>query len=109
KFVCDSHMAVRDITEPPEIGNSYYTQWLVQEAAIDGSIDQILITDIGSGYTSPPSVTISAPTVAGGQQAVATAEITDGSVTRIRVTTPGSGYKYATVTLSGNATAKAMI
>lgn len=112
KFDISDFIPVRDIPVAPEIGGDYYDQWLVQEAAIDGSIDQILITNSGTGYSVPPSVVISAPNIPGGIQATATAQITSGIVSNIVVTNPGSGYKYATVTISGvgsNAAAKAMI
>jgi hypothetical protein len=57
-----------------------------------GSISPtVTITNGGSGYTAPPTVTISAPPV-GGIQATATANITAGSVTSVTITNPGAGY-----------------
>jgi hypothetical protein len=53
----------------------------------------------GSGYTSAPTVTFSAP--ATGTAATGTATISGGTVTGITITNPGSGYTSApTVTLS---------
>jgi hypothetical protein len=53
----------------------------------------------GSGYTSAPTVTFSAP--ATGTTATGTATISGGTVTGITITNPGSGYTSApTVTLS---------
>jgi hypothetical protein len=67
-----------------------------------GSIGLILITAGGSGYTSIPQVTISAPNDTGGKQAVATAAITSGAVTSITLTEPGTGYTSpATITITG--------
>lgn len=72
-----------------------------------GGIQAFTITAAGSGYGStPPTVTIAAPTTAGGVTATATAVLTTGSVTSFVITNPGSGYTAApVVTLSGNATA----
>ena len=46
----------------------------------DGSLRQILITSVGSGCTYAPNITIAPPTVAGGIQATAVAQITDATV-----------------------------
>lgn len=56
----------------------------------------------GSGYTTPPTVTIGVPTQSGGVQALALATVAGGVVTAITLTEPGYGYTSApTVTLSG--------
>jgi len=56
----------------------------------------------GSGYTSNPSVTISAPNITGGTIATASASQTSGGVTYIYITNPGSGYTTVpTITFSG--------
>lgn len=62
-----------------------------------GSVEQISITDGGSGYTSAPTVTI---TGSGGSGATATATISNGVVTAVTVNNGGSGYTTATVTFS---------
>ena len=67
-----------------------------------GSVGTIGIVSGGSGYTSPPAVTISAPNQTGGQQAFATASITANAVSSIVLTNAGSGYTSApTITFSG--------
>jgi hypothetical protein len=64
-------------------------------------VETIQVTDGGSGYTSPPRVTIDAPTGANGITAQATATIVDGSVTEITVITSGTQYASApNVTIS---------
>jgi FtsP/CotA-like multicopper oxidase with cupredoxin domain len=64
-------------------------------------IASITVTNGGSGYTTPPTVTISTP-FTGFVTAAATATISGGAVTGITVTTPGSGYlSLPAVTLSG--------
>ncbi len=57
------------------------------------TVSDITITEPGSGYTSPPVVTIAPPP--SGRQATATATITDGAVTAITITDVGTGYTSA--------------
>jgi len=56
----------------------------------------------GTGYSSAPTVTIAAPSIAGGIQATATATVASGVVTSYTVTNPGSGYTTVpAVTVTG--------
>jgi uncharacterized repeat protein (TIGR03803 family) len=57
-----------------------------------GVILQIVVTNPGSGYTSPPTVTITPS--ADGATATAIATIFNGSVTAVSVTNAGSGYDF---------------
>jgi len=61
---------------------------------INGAVASIAMTSVGSGYSSgtPPTITISAPDVSGGTQAVATPVIVSGQITGLIVTAGGSGY-----------------
>ena len=54
-----------------------------------GMLTPFDVTAGGSGYVSPPTVTISGPT---GSGAVARAVISGGQVTGIYITDPGTGY-----------------
>lgn len=66
-----------------------------------GHVLSIAVTAPGTGYTSAPTVTLSAPP-AGSVQATATATVSGGAVTAITVVVPGTNYPSApTVTLSG--------
>src|SRR5262249_14643389 len=59
-----------------------------------------LITPGGTGFTSAPTVTFSAPPT--GTTATGTALIANGSVVGIQITNPGSGYTTApTITFTG--------
>jgi len=67
-----------------------------------GSVSVIAVTNGGTGYTSAPAVTISAPNEANGVQATAVATITANAVSSITLTEAGSGYTSApTITLTG--------
>ena len=56
----------------------------------------------GSGYTTTPTVTLSAPQLSGGTQALASAVISAGAVVAIIVDNQGDGYTSApTVSITG--------
>jgi len=75
-------------------GTSYYRQGT--------SVLSITVTNDGSSYGSVPTVTISAPNLAYGTTASATATVASNKVTGITVTNAGSGYTSApTVTITG--------
>lgn len=66
------------------------------------SVLSITVTNDGTGYTSTPTVVISAPSLAYGTTATAVASIVSNKVSAITVTNAGSGYTTApTVTISG--------
>jgi len=60
-------------------------------------INVVVVESGGSGYTSPPTVTI----YGDGAGATATADVTSGSVTKVNISTPGAGYTWAKVVFSG--------
>ena len=55
-------------------------------------VNNIEITNGGTGYTLQPTVTIDPPTTAGGVQALASAFIFNGQVVNIAINNPGTGY-----------------
>lgn len=71
----------------------YYT-WDSANLITIGSVGGIGITNVGSGYTQAPIVTISAPNQANGKQATAVASISNaaGTVLSVLVTANGTGY-----------------
>ena len=80
-------------------------------ATATGVVDRIALNTLGAGYTSAPTVTITAD---GGAGATATATVTSGVITGITLTSGGSGYTSApTVTITDTtgtgATAKATL
>ncbi len=70
-------------------------------AFASGFVSNINVINGGSGYTIPPSVTISAPGSPNGVNATAFASIQNGIVTSISITNPGTFYSFPpTVTIS---------
>jgi hypothetical protein len=65
-------------------------------ATPSGTLTSVTIQDGGEGYINP-IVTISAPDVADGIQATATATVEDGEIVEIVITNAGSGYTSAPV------------
>ncbi len=67
-----------------------------------GAVGVIALSNAGSGYTTAPGITISAPNQAGGVQAVAEAFVSANIITAITLTEPGTGYTASpTVTITG--------
>ena len=88
-----------DIVRPFD-GQNVFFDALYQE------VSKIKLTSGGSGYTSPPTVTIQAPGTAWGIQATAVASIKNGSVDEITLVSSGRGYTSTpTITVTGSATA----
>lgn len=77
-------------------------QWLVQESAIPGTIDNIYVTDGGTGYTTsnPPTVSITGDGT--GAQAVAVIDNDSSTVIAINIIDPGQDYTEATVEIVSN-------
>ncbi len=70
----------------------------------NGGVAAVILTSAGTGYTTAPTVTFSAP-VGGGTTATGTATISGGVVTGVTITNPGSGYSASampTVTFSAS-------
>ncbi|NBS70061.1 hypothetical protein EBT31_14290, partial [bacterium] len=90
----------RAIISDPDKG--YFT-WNGTDLIKVGSISTIGITNPGSGYTTVPQVTISAPNQTNGVQATAVASISNaaGTIVSINMTAIGSGYNSVpTVTIA---------
>lgn len=69
-------------------------------ARVSGTVQSINIVGAGSGYTAIPNVTVAAPNVVGGVQALATARLSGGAVTAATVGAAGTGYISANVTFN---------
>ena len=64
------------------------------------NIGSVLITNGGSGYTTAPAVTFSAPTGSNGIQATGTANISGGAVISVTITNPGAYPDQAVPTVT---------
>src|SRR5471032_3027218 len=60
-----------------------------------GGVTGFNITSPGTGYATPPVVTIAGPGVTGGVTATAAATVKNGAVTGISITNPGTLYSSA--------------
>lgn len=85
-------------------------QKFVEEGAIPGTVDRIIVNSGGQNYLAGDLVI----TITGdGTGATAEADIASGIITKIRVTSAGTGYTFANVTFSGaqgiNASARAVV
>ena len=79
-------------------GNLYY------------EIQKIIVTNGGSGYTTPPLVTINEPTGPRSVSAKAKSIIENGKVTEIQVIRSGRGFEtIPSISISGTATASAVM
>lgn len=66
-------------------------------------LESIQIVNAGTGYLDDPAITISAPQLAGGVQATATAKTNGSSIVSVTVTNKGSGYtSNPTITIAGS-------
>jgi len=98
KFVSTDFIPVKSIGVNPGATDAYYNQFLVEQAAIDGKIDHIVINNVGSGYTTTPTVTITGD--GSGATATAVRDTGTNTITGIIITAGGSGYTYATITIN---------
>ena len=72
------------------------------DVVITGSVTSINVTSGGSGYTTQPIVSIVGGGATSGNQAFATAQITDGTVTGITIVNGGAGYtSVPTISITG--------
>ena len=109
RFTTDEYIPVKTLTT-----DDGSLQWQVQNTAISGSIDSIIVTGSGNNYTNVSNVTITISGDGTSATAVATLNTTTNTVSSITITDRGSGYSYATVsitdtTIGSGATARAII
>ena len=65
-------------------------------------VDKIKVTNGGSGYTIPPTITIGSPSESWGIPATAIAELTAGQVSSVTIVTSGRGYTSTpSISISG--------
>ncbi len=79
-------------------------QWQVQNTAISGSIDNIVITSSGNNYSNISNISISISGDGTSASAIPTVNTSTNTISGIIVTDRGFGYSYANVTISDNGT-----
>jgi len=81
-----------------------YFTWNGNNAVFVGAVGPIGAVNAGTGYTSAPTIVISAPNDANGVQAQAEVTVSGGAINSITITEAGTGYNSApTITISGGA------
>jgi hypothetical protein len=107
RFLTNDYMPVKTLLQ-----NDNSLQWQVQDDAIPGSINRILLTGSGTGYITD-DITVTIKGDGRYANAYAVRSIANNNITDIIVDNKGSGYTYAnaiiTATHGGNATARVVI
>jgi hypothetical protein len=100
KFLTDDYMPVKRLTAE---ASEPINQWDVQQAAVAGAIDNLVMTNGGSGYVIPEDGPLEIHFVGGGGEgAEGTGVVDGGEIIAITVTQSGSGYgSNATRTFTG--------
>ena len=94
KFLTDDWLPVRELDS-----DDFTRQWTAQETAVDGAVDIVDITAVGSGYTNGDySVDVNALN-SDGTGFAATATVSGGAVTAISVTAPGKDYTRLSISM----------
>lgn len=99
KFVTDDYITVKTLNS--DDGSS---QWKVQDAAIDGSIEYIYLTHNGANYTNSQNIIVTISGDGSGATARAIMNNTYNTINNVIITNPGYGYTYANVTIEGGGT-----
>ena len=103
-FATPQHMPIKTIAT-----NDGSLQYQIQQSAINGSVLSVHAINIGSGYTSVPTLTI----VGDGTGLTVSPVLEGNTITSYNVLTAGQNYSYVTITVSGGggagATAKAAL
>jgi hypothetical protein len=106
RFVTSDYIPVKTLVE-----DDGSLQWQVQQSAIQGSIQSVKVTNGGSSYTAPLTVTITGD--GSGANAIASLNVTTSTVESITIINKGTSYTYADVTVTGatgtGATARAIM
>lgn len=96
RFTTDDYIPVKTLTE-----DDGSLQWQVQSTAVDGSIQAIYLTNVGTNYTNVSNIIISITGDGSSATAKATLNTSTNTISSIYMTDSGSGYSYATVSISG--------
>ncbi len=108
RFMNSNWLPCRYITD-----NDGSLQFQVEKFAIDGSINTIIVTNPGVGYTNTQNISIAITGDGIGLSATPSINVSSQTVSNIIVTSPGSDYHFSNVAIIGGggsgATANAII
>lgn len=108
RFTTSDYMPVKTV-----IADDGSQQWTVQQSAVSGDIQSILITNAGTNYSNASLITININGDGAGATAIAGINNISNTINSISITNPGSGYTNALVVISSSqgagATARAII
>ena len=115
KFVSTDFIPVKTLINSPGSTDAYYGQYLIEQAAVDGSIDKVVMTNFGTNYTAEQGVI--GVTIAGDGNGATAQAIRDSNnrIIGINMLTKGSGYTWARITIAApasgtdNATAQVIV
>ncbi len=93
----DPQLRFKPSTNTLTVANINTTEGLLKLGSANGTVDSVVITSAGAGYSEAPTVNITG----NGDGATATATIGGGQVTGVTITNAGAGYTSASVTFSG--------
>ena len=96
KFLTDEWIPVKTLTI-----DDASQQYAVQTAAVDGAIDIIIVSNVGTNYTNTSNISVSITGDGSGATATAYVNTVSNTVANIVVTTKGTNYTTANVTISG--------
>lgn len=115
KFVSTDFIPVKTLVTSPGSTDAYYNQYLIEQAAVDGSIEKVVMTNFGTNYTAEQGA-ITVTIVGDGNGATAEAiRDSNNRIIGINMLTKGTGYTWARVEIGApasgidNATAQAII
>jgi len=95
RFVNDQYIPVKKLSY-----NNNSLQWTVQDAAVDGAIYAIEITNPGEGYANANTISIAIDGDGEAALALATINAASNTLSTIYMTNYGSGYSNAKITIN---------
>lgn len=108
-FFSANFCPVKKVGTNPGTADFYYSQYQVEQAAVDGSINYILVTTGGTGFPVS-SITVPITITGDGIGATATGSTnSSGQLISVNITSVGSGYTYANIIAGGGGTGSVII
>jgi hypothetical protein len=95
KYTTTSYMPVKTL-----LADDNSLQWKVQNNAIAGGIEFIKVENIGSGYKSNNTISLTIKGDGTGANAYAFVNTTSNTISSVFVDNPGLGYTYADITIA---------